>query len=122
MKHAGRYQYVTDCIGAAGADVRALIDDTEVAVSLETFRKAVGLRQWREIQAMLGYSRSFPIGKDWHVDYCRGVYRGVPAYFLRHSGIEHIFTLEGRQGPSLATRENPRPRAAKGRMGYRPNP
>lgn len=121
MKYAGRYQYVTDCIGSTYEDIQDLIE-TEVSVSLETFRKAVGLRAWREIQAVLGYDRSFPISKDWHVGYYRGVYRGVPAYFLRHSRIEHIFTLEGRQGPSLATRENPRRHVAKGRKGYRPNP
>lgn len=121
MKHAGRYRYVTNCIGSTYEDIQALMA-SESRITLETFRTAVGPREWREIQASLGYDRSFPISKDWHVGYYRGEYRGVPAYFLRHSRVEYIFTLEGRQGPSLATRENPRRRTAKARKGYRPNP
>ncbi len=75
---------------------------TEASVSLATFRRAVGRAQWRDINATLGYDRHFPISKDWHVGYYKGTYRDVPCYFLRHSRIEHIFTLEGRLGPSLA--------------------
>ncbi len=81
------------------------LKESELSVSLETFRRAVGLAQWRTISGDLGYGRSFPISKDWHVGYYKGTYRGVPCYFLRHSGIEHIFTQGGRQGPSLADAE-----------------
>lgn len=102
----GRYQYVTDCTGSTYEDIQAL-KESETGVSLGTFRKAVGTAAWKDITASLGYGRDFPISRDWHVGYYKGVYRGVPAYFLRHSMIEHIFTLNGEQGPSLADRDNP---------------
>lgn len=110
MRDAGRYVYVTNCVESTYEDIQAL-QASEVDVSLATFRKALGLARWREIQRDLGYGRDFPIGRDWHVGYYRGIYRGVPAYFLRHSRIEYIFTLDGRVGPSLASaRDNPRRR------------
>ena len=70
--------------------------------SSDAFAKAIGSQAWRDIQASLGYDRDFPITKDWHVGYYKGVFRGVPCYFLRHSRIEHIYTLDGKLGPSLA--------------------
>jgi hypothetical protein len=101
VKAAGRYRFVTDCIGSTYEDIQALMA-TEQPVSLQTFRSAVGLPQWRAIQAELGYDRHFPISRDWHVGYYKGEFRGVPAYFVRHSKVEYIFTLDGRVGPSLA--------------------
>lgn len=108
---SAQYRYVTDCIHSTYEDIRALMA-SEQSISLATFRKAIGLPQWRDLVGSLGYDRHFPISKDWHVGYYKGVYRGVPAHFLRHSRIEHIFTLGGRQGPSLATRANPRKRGS----------
>lgn len=101
MKLAGRFHYVHSCPDSTYEDIQALIL-SERDVSLATFRKAVGLSQWRTLVEGLGYDRHLPISKDWHVRYYRGVYRGVPCYFLRHSRIEHIFTLDGKMGPSLA--------------------
>jgi hypothetical protein len=99
MKLAGRFHYVHSCPSSTYEDIRALME-SERSVELATFRKAVGPEQWRETCASLGYDRGFPISKDWHVRYYKGVYRHVPAYFLRHSRIEHIFTLDGKVGPS----------------------
>jgi len=97
-RFAGRYEYVTSCIGSCYEDMRDLLDasDTE-HVSRSTFARAVGLEAWRQLKDDLGYDRDFPISRDWHVDYMRGFYRGVACYFLRHSGIEYIYTLDGRQ-------------------------
>lgn len=101
MRPPVAYYYVHSCPDSTYEDIQALMR-SEHPVSLATFRRAVGIKQWRTITAQLGYDRFFPISKDWHVGYYRGVYRGVPCYFLRHSRIEHIFTLNGDMGPSLA--------------------
>lgn len=97
----GRYRYVMSCPGSTYEDIQAL-QESEQTVSRATFAKAIGPQAWRDIQANLGYDRDFSITKDWHVGYYKGVFRGVPCYFLRHSRIEHIYTLDGKIGPSLA--------------------
>ena len=104
MRNAGRFLYVHSCPGSTYEDIQALMGSEE-QVSLATFRKAIGADQWRDICLSLGYDRSFPISKDWHVGYYKGTYRHVPAYFLRHSRIEHIYTLGGVVGPSHADDE-----------------
>lgn len=81
--------------------MRALIEREE-SIARRTFQLAIGPAAWREIQQALGYDRDFPIRRDWHVGYYKSFYRGVPAVFLRHSRIEHIFTLDGVVGASLA--------------------
>ena len=101
MQLAGRFRYVHSCPSSTYEDIQALMA-SERSVSLATFRKAIGPEQWREIRDNLGYDRDLPISKDWHVGYYKGVYRHVPAYFLRHSRIEYIFTLDGEMGPSHA--------------------
>lgn len=99
-----RFFYVHSCPSSTYEDIQAL-QASETSISLDTFRRAIGPEQWAEIQASLGYDRTFPIRRDWHVGYFKGVYRGVAAVFLRHSRIEHIFTLGGVCGTSLGRRE-----------------
>jgi hypothetical protein len=108
----GRYSFVTDCIGADGYDIREMRGEGK-AISVDTFRKAIGQERWKDIQAQLGYGRSLPIRKDWHVGYYRGTYRGVPAVYLVWSGIEYVFTLDGKGYARGSTRRAaPRPSSA----------
>jgi len=97
----GRYRFVTNCISSTYEDISALKESGE-DVSRTAFARALGPAEWKAIQKELGYDRDFPISGDWHVDYRKGTYRGVPAYYLVWSGIEYIFTLDGKQGASLA--------------------
>jgi DNA repair protein RadC len=97
----GRYRFVTNCIASTDEDISALKESGE-GVSRTTFARALGPAEWKTIQKELGYDRDFPISGDWHIDYRKGTYRGVPAYYLVWSGIEYIFTLDGKQGASLA--------------------
>jgi len=99
----GRYRFVTTCIGSTYEDISAM-KETATGVSRATFAKALGPEQWKWVQKSLGYDRDFSISRDWHVDYDKGTYRGIPAYWLTHSGIEWIFTLDGEQGKSLGRR------------------
>ena len=50
----------------------------------------------KQIQFDLGYDRDLPITKDFLVGFFRSEYRGVPAYYLAWSGIEYVFTLDGK--------------------------
>lgn len=79
--------FVTNCVSANGDDINAMCDRAR-EISLATFKRRC---DWREIAAMLGYGRTFPIDKDWHVRYHRSRYRGVPCYYLVHSAIEYVF-------------------------------
>lgn len=87
----GMFDFVTNCVGSDYESIQALTA-SEKPISLAMFRARIGPAQWKELQAKLGYDRSFPISKDWHVGYYSGTYRGVPCVFLRHSRIEWIFT------------------------------
>jgi DNA repair protein RadC len=98
----GRYRFVTDCISSTYEDISALKESVSSLTSRTAFARALGPAEWKAIQRQLGYDRDFPISRDWHVGYDKGTYRGVPAYWLTHSGIEYIFTLDGKQGASLA--------------------
>lgn len=102
---AGRFRFVTDCIGSTYEDIRDLVDQ-ERDIGMRTFQAAVGREGWRELSDMLGYDRYLPLSRDWHVGYYKSLFRGMPAVFLRHSAIEYIFTPDGRVGPSLASSEN----------------
>jgi DNA repair protein RadC len=97
----GRYRFVTNCVGSTYEDISAL-KETGDQITRATFARALGPAEWKWVQAELGYDRDFRISGDWHVGYYKGGYRGVPAYYLVHSGIEWIFTLDGKQGKSLA--------------------
>jgi hypothetical protein len=99
---AGHYFFVMDCTESTYEDIQALMA-SESEVSRPTVVRAIGSEQWRAWQRKMGYDKDFPISRDWHVGYYKGVFRGVPAYFIRHSRIEHIFTLGGEVGASLST-------------------
>ncbi len=108
---ASRYQLVHSCVDArCGEDIHAL-QASAYDIELATFRRAIGKEAWRKLLARLSYDRYFPISRDQMVRYKRGVYRGVPAYFLEHSRIEYIFTMDGKVGPSFEdTLAKPPPR------------
>jgi hypothetical protein len=99
----GRYRFVTTCISSTYEDISAM-KETATEVSRATFARALGPESWAWVQKSLGYDRDFRISGDWHVGYDKGTYRGVPAYWLTHSAIEWIFTLDGEQGKSRARR------------------
>ncbi len=84
------FEFATNCINSDYDSIQELVA-TEEPIARATFAKKIGPEQWKELQQTLGYDRDFPISKDWHVGYYKGVYRGLPAVFLRWSRIEYIF-------------------------------
>ena len=99
IKHANflpkKYKFVTDCINADAEDIHDM-QDKAVQVGFRTMAR--NCEGFGELIKNLGYSRDFPITKDWAVSYCKSQYRGVPCYYLEHSKIEYIFTLHGAGG------------------------
>ena len=72
---AGRFHFVTSCVGSTFEDIRDLIDNGDHAISMRTFAIAIGRNGWRQLSEMLGYDRDFPLSRDWHVGYYRGIFR-----------------------------------------------
>jgi len=82
------------CVGARGKNLKALnyLMDNERQVTMETFRRNVNRNQRVLLESALGYNRKLPISRDYHVSYHKGkLPNGKPAYFLKHSAIEHVF-------------------------------
>ncbi len=92
-----KYYYKTNCIEADGPEIEAMQEKSKT-VSYKTLVKNVGLDTIRCIfpfYAWMRGERGLKMEKDYAVSYSKGQYLGVPCYFVTHSAIEYIFTLEG---------------------------
>lgn len=117
----GRYRFVTDCIHSTGPDIARLVDGA-TKISQRTFRHKLAAGEWKALSDRLGYDRHLLLSSDPFVGYFKSVYRGAPAVFMTWSGIEQVFTLDGKQGPSadpgwVNTDLRARPGSGKGRWG-----
>ena len=87
-----RAVYRYNCVYAPDIHELNHIVDNRRIISRRTFIRRVDEAERKNVEEMLGYSRDFPIKKDWHVAYFKSrTLRGVPVYVLCHSGIEYIF-------------------------------
>lgn len=93
-----RYHYRTCCVNSTAELINALTDSA-VEVTYRTFRKhCEGLDGWAD---RMGYVKDpqhggLHLSGDWSVSFHKGTYAGVPCYFIDHSRIEYIWTLDGR--------------------------
>lgn len=95
------YRYVMSCVHSTAEDIDSMVDSPSMhEVKRRTFVRHTHDRDRRELEKGLGYGPWFGITRDWHVTYHKSVFRSVPCYYLQHSGIEHIFTMDGKMGPS----------------------
>lgn len=67
--------------------------DHDKEVTRKTFFRRVSMK---EVAEMLGYAygrwaRGVRLMKDWHLQFHRSKWRGVPCYHLEWSGIDHVF-------------------------------
>ncbi len=91
-------KFLNTCVGWDPADVHtgdglcAMIDQAR-DITRETFCRNVHPGDRRDLEVSLGYGRDFPIARDWHVKYCKSKLHGATCYFLKWSGIEHVFTF-----------------------------
>lgn len=95
----GAYKYVHSCVSSTYEDIWDMVDNS-VEITRRTFLQYVDREDLKELERELGYDRWFHIANDWHVTYHKGTYRDTPCVYLQHSGIEHIFTLNGECGAS----------------------
>jgi hypothetical protein len=81
--------------------------DTEIDISLKTLRKyCIQLEYWAEL---MGYGRTpeeLKLADDYHVTYHRGKFNGERAYYVKHSGIEHIWLPEEAVSRIMRRRNN----------------
>jgi len=97
-----RYHFVTDCTSSDGDSIHALQEAAEGVDYKELAANVAGLP---EFEQSLGYgpngSLDLELADDWSVGFYKSVYRGVPCYYIEHSHIEHVFTLDGQDPEPL---------------------
>jgi hypothetical protein len=82
------YVFETSCVNSTYELIDAMVARAESA-DLAEAREHCDLTAFEE---SLGYDEmDFPLSGDWHVDYCKSVYDGLPCYYLVHSHIEYIW-------------------------------
>jgi len=87
-----RFLFETNCVSSNYEDMCEMLDEHPyIDITLQTFARAIGIEQWKALQAQHGYDRWLPISRDWHVSYHRGTYKGRRCYVFQHSAIEYIF-------------------------------
>lgn len=97
------YRYVTnctdDCHGPGGEAIHEMVAQAS-DLSYRDLVKLVGKGQLAQVFPNYDWRtkpRDLTLAKDWAVSYHRSVWRGIPCVYVRHSGIEHIFTPNGQQ-------------------------
>ena len=91
------YMYETDCVEADGDDISNMVDAATEVRYKEIKSNCEGLKAW-EIGS--GYSpdgtrKELTLRRDMEVRYYRSVYKGIPCYYIRHSGIEYVWVNAG---------------------------
>ena len=91
------FDFCTDCTAAGiGEDISKLVDDAE-DISYNEFTSVVGKNKLEEhfpdyIWGPDTRGNGLKMRDDYHITYARGIFRGEPAYYVTHSGIEYVFT------------------------------
>ena len=84
------YYYLTNCVCSYAKDINDMLDK-EIDITYNTFFKYVDLHY---VERMFKYGKHLRIKNDYAVSYHRSKYKGIPCYYLKHSGIEYIFIVE----------------------------
>ena len=90
----GRLEYVGNCTNAHMADGLSDMMDNAVEVSYRTLVAAVGRDALAEAFPQFDWSsrpRDLTMKDDYAVSYYRSTFKGKPCYYVRESGIEHVF-------------------------------
>lgn len=89
------YHFVTSCVSALGEDIIEMVDiagmgeNVESVVDFNDMKKILGDRL-TEFAEMVGCDLEF-LENDYHVNYEQSHYQGLPCYYIKHSGIEHVY-------------------------------
>lgn len=92
-----RFIFIGSCVGLPGYAINEMKRrDTSDVVDAEDMRaNCVG---FDEMCVQMGYGEDLRIEDDWAVRFARSEYLGVPCYYMSHSAIEYVWTLDGRIG------------------------
>jgi hypothetical protein len=88
QRHRMMVEFVGTCVNLQAEDLDAY-DESAHDISYKTFLEYVGKDVVREQDEKFGV----PLGKDWHVSFSRGEWKGEAAVCLFHSRIHHIWKL-----------------------------
>lgn len=95
-KKGGELRFYSDCVGYPVLSDLEHIIEHEREITRSTFISNVNTDDRLMVERQLGYSRSFPIEKDWHVRFFKSKDEdNNTVYFIRHSAIEYVFSKKG---------------------------
>lgn len=81
-----QYNFATTCVSAKGEDIEAMVDQaTEVSYNT-WFRNCNGAEDM-----VRSWGNTPKLKDDPNVSYYRSMFRGLPCYYVRASGIEHVW-------------------------------
>jgi len=88
----GKLSYYGNCVGLPGRFINNLID-REIDISYKTFRKYVSGKDLRAEFPIYdwGVKGGLHLQDDWSVSFHRSKYKGKFYYYMKQSGIEHIW-------------------------------
>ena len=86
---AKKLPYFNNCVNWDRNDVEALTDlcDNAKDITLATLKRNVDPYDFKVLEEGFG----FPLRRDYHVRYGKGLLHGRVAYFIIHSCIEYVF-------------------------------
>ncbi|MBK6942466.1 MAG: hypothetical protein IPH13_20005, partial [Planctomycetes bacterium] len=92
-----RFVFIGNCVGLNGDAINDMKDsDAPDVVDADDMRaNCIG---FDDVIASMGYGDDLRIEDDWAVRFARAEYLGVPCYYMSHSAIEYVWTLDGRIG------------------------
>lgn len=97
--------YLHSCVEGTAESIWEMTDNAR-QITWKTFRQHVHWTSVRDQFPDYSYRREylspidhkptigFHIKDDWAVGFYKSVYRGVPCYYVQHSGIEYIWIKE----------------------------
>jgi hypothetical protein len=90
-----KYSYIGCCVDLPGERISDMVDRARDI----TYRTFMGHVDRERVATLFSYydwpgrpqESGLTLKRDWHVSYHKSHYRGLPCYFLQHSGIEYVF-------------------------------
>jgi GNAT superfamily N-acetyltransferase len=98
QRASGGYQFVTSCVQSTCELITSMVDGAE-NVSRVAFESNVNRENLLEFDRALKYDTGSERGglrrkNDWAVRYARGIYDGLPCYYMVHSAIEYVYVAD----------------------------
>lgn len=89
------FTYLTNCVNSNdGPGVREMIDGAR-QVTWKTFIRHVPVKEIKELFPFYAWrGRGLHIKSDYAVAFYKSKYRGQKCYYIEHSRIEYIWTLD----------------------------